>query len=136
MYQNITFYQSVHYIIIFTNAVSSKPNCAICLQNSVYLHQNHVNIRKLKRFLTIECCKQCRHVKFKGTMTKWPVHKQTHRAAQNTQNIKQNIIQNKLFYVFFWLFYFFFWLAVNGKPVLFWKGISGLKFPCFLFYAC
>jgi len=23
------------------------------------------------------------------------------------------------------------WLAVNGKPVLFWKGISGLKFPCF-----
>ena len=29
-----------------------------------------------------------------------------------------------------------FWLAVHGKPVLFWKGISGLKFPCFLFYAC
>ena len=25
-----------------------------------------------------------------------------------------------------------FWLAVNGKPVLFWKGISGLKFPCFI----
>ena len=25
---------------------------------------------------------------------------------------------------------------VHGKPVLFWKGISGLKFPCFLFYAC
>jgi len=30
----------------------------------------------------------------------------------------------------------FFWLAVHGKPVFFWKGISGLKFPCFLFYAC
>jgi len=29
-----------------------------------------------------------------------------------------------------------FWLAVNGKPVLFWKSISGLKFPCFQFYAC
>jgi len=28
-----------------------------------------------------------------------------------------------------------FWLAVHGKPVLFWKGISGLKFPCFLLYA-
>jgi len=25
------------------------------------------------------------------------------------------------------------WLAVHGKPVLFWKGSSGLKFPCFLF---
>ena len=29
-----------------------------------------------------------------------------------------------------------FWLAVHGKPVLFWKDISGLKFPCFQFYAC
>ena len=29
-----------------------------------------------------------------------------------------------------------FWLAVHGKPVLFWKGISGLKIRCFLFYAC
>jgi len=28
-----------------------------------------------------------------------------------------------------------FLLAVHGKLVLFWKGISGLKFPCFLFYA-
>jgi len=28
------------------------------------------------------------------------------------------------------------WLALNGKPVLFWKGISGLKCPCFLLYAC
>ena len=29
-----------------------------------------------------------------------------------------------------------FWLAVHGKSVLFWKGISGLKLACFLFYAC
>ena len=29
-----------------------------------------------------ECCKHCSHVKFKGTMTKWPVHKQTHRTTQ------------------------------------------------------
>jgi len=26
-----------------------------------------------------------------------------------------------------------FWLAVHGTPVLFWKGISSLKFPFFLF---
>ena len=25
-----------------------------------------------------------------------------------------------------------FWLADHGKPVLFWNGTSGLKFPCFL----
>ena len=29
-----------------------------------------------------EYCKQCRHVKFKDTMTKWPVHKQLHRTTQ------------------------------------------------------
>jgi len=27
----------------------------------------------------------------------------------------------------------FYWLAVHGKPVLFWKGISGLQFPAFYF---
>ena len=30
----------------------------------------------------VKCCKQCRHVKFKGTMTKWPVAKPTNRTAQ------------------------------------------------------
>ena len=32
--------------------------------------------------------KQCRQVKFKGTVTKWPMQNQTHRTAQNTQNNK------------------------------------------------
>jgi len=27
-----------------------------------------------------------------------------------------------------------FWLAVHGKAVLFWKEMSGLKFPCIIFY--
>ena len=29
-----------------------------------------------------ECCKQCRYVKFKGTMTKLPVQKPSHRTTQ------------------------------------------------------
>ena len=29
-----------------------------------------------------ECCKQFRYVKFKGTMTKWPVQTPTHRTTQ------------------------------------------------------
>jgi len=29
-----------------------------------------------------ECCKQCRYVKFKGTMTKWSIKKPTHRTTQ------------------------------------------------------
>jgi len=37
---------------------------------------------KFKKCSMKECCKQCRYVKFKGTITKWPVHKQTHRTTQ------------------------------------------------------
>ena len=29
-----------------------------------------------------ECCKQCRYVMFKGTMTKWPVQKRTQGTTQ------------------------------------------------------
>ena len=35
-----------------------------------------------------ECCQQCRQVKFKGTMTIWPVEKQTLKTARKTQNNK------------------------------------------------
>ena len=37
---------------------------------------------KLKRCLKSQCCKQCRYVKFKDTMTKCPVQKTRHRTAQ------------------------------------------------------
>jgi len=48
-----------------------------------------------------ECCKQSRHVKFMGTMTKWPVQKQTPKTEQNTQNTKtQQTIRKKRFGVF------------------------------------
>jgi len=30
----------------------------------------------------LKFCKQCTYVKFKSTMTKWPVQKQTHRLTQ------------------------------------------------------
>jgi len=50
---------------------------------------NSVNSGDVKR-----CCKQYWQVKFKGTMTKWPVQKLTLRTAQNTQNT-QNIIRKE-----------------------------------------
>ena len=59
-----------------------------------------------------------------------------------TKNIRQNAACTGMFFfanvrvLFLVVFSNSFWLAVHGKPVLFWKGISGLKFPCFLFYAC
>ena len=37
---------------------------------------------KLKRCSKKECCKQCRYVKFKRTMPKWPAQKLTHRTTQ------------------------------------------------------
>ena len=35
-----------------------------------------------KRCSNKECCKQCRYVMFKGTMTKWPVQKLTQGTTQ------------------------------------------------------
>jgi len=36
-----------------------------------------------------------------------------------------------------YVFYtWYFWLAVHGKPVLFWNGTSGLKVSLLSFYAC
>ena len=36
-----------------------------------------------------------RQVKFKDTMTKRPVHKQTHRTAQNTKNNNKKLMKGK-----------------------------------------
>jgi len=62
---------------------------------------------KLMRCSKNKCCKQCRHVKFKGTMTKLPVQKQTLRTAQTyTEPQDATDIQSQLFFVFFRFFYF------------------------------
>jgi len=56
---------------------------------------------KLKRCAKKECCKQCRHVKFKDTMTKWPVHKQTHRTTQkHVEHHDATDIKNNIFLCF------------------------------------
>jgi len=39
----------------------------------------NMNLKDVQRK---NCCKQCRHFKFNGTMTKWQAQKQTHRTAQ------------------------------------------------------
>jgi len=50
---------------------------------------------KLKRCSKKECCKQCRHVKFKGTMTERPVQKlthiKTHRTPRRNRHLEKNI---------------------------------------------
>jgi len=52
-----------------------------------------------------KCCKRCRHVKFKGTMKKWPVQKQTYKTAQkHTEHQNATIIQNKVCVCLFQIF--------------------------------
>ena len=49
-----------------------------------------------------ECCKQCRYVMFKGTMTKWPVQKLTQGATQKLlQHHDATNIQKTYIFVFF-----------------------------------
>ena len=56
---------------------------------------------KLKRCSNKECCKQCRYVMFKGTMTKWPVQKLTQGTTQNSYNIMtQQTFRKDLFLCF------------------------------------
>jgi len=46
----------------------------------------------LKRCSKKECCKQRRYAKFKGTLTKWPVHKHTeqHKTRRTPTHNRQS----------------------------------------------
>jgi len=44
--------------------------------------RSNIKLNKLKGCSKKECCKQCRYVKFNGTMTKWPVQKLIHTTTQ------------------------------------------------------
>ena len=63
----------------------------------------------MKRCSKNECCKQCRQVKFKGTMTKWPVQKPIHRTTQtHVEHQDATDIQKKtLIFIYFFGFVFY-----------------------------
>ena len=69
----------------------------------------------MKRCSKKLCCKQCRYVTFKGTMTKWPVQKPTYRTRQNTKRHrhypKQQKTHNKNMFVFVGIFLFSFFIG-------------------------
>jgi len=55
------------------------------------------------------------HVKFKGSLTKWPVQKQTYIAAQkHAEHQDATDIQNILFVFFLWIFLFLNKLMLTG----------------------
>jgi len=49
----------------------------------------------MKRCSKKECCKHCRYVKFKGTMTKWPVQNKTHTTQKHVEHRNARDIQKK-----------------------------------------
>ena len=81
-----------------TKPITVKHN--VSLQCSLY---------KLKRCSKKECCKQCRYVKFKGTMTKWPVQNPTRWTTQK-QTLRKNyfcVFQTSIFFIFFFIYNFY-----------------------------
>ena len=60
---------------------SSKVAKSLAQDQKVRKYKLKRCYKKLKRYSKKECCKQCRHLKFKGTRTKWPVQTQTHRTT-------------------------------------------------------
>jgi len=78
-----------------------------CLLLKVLFNPNLKSQYKLKRCSNKECCKQCRYVMFKGTMTNWPVKKLTQGTIQNSYNIMtQQTFRQTIFLCFsdFFLF--------------------------------
>jgi len=71
-------YSKPHTYLTFIGEENENQICIYTL----YLGQLEHNNYKLKRCLNQECCKQCRYVMFKGTMTKWPVQKLTQGTTQ------------------------------------------------------
>ena len=70
------------------------------MTNGPYTNK-HLEQYKLKRCSNKECCKQCRYVKFKGTMTKWPVQKLTHWTTQIRTTPWRNKHLEKLYFCVF-----------------------------------
>ena len=75
----------------FQTAIVNGPGCfaktnsgatAVVLTAREPTFALEVEYYKLKRCSNKECCKQCRYVMFKGTMTKWPVQKIAQGTAQ------------------------------------------------------
>jgi len=59
----------------------------------------------LKRCSKTECCKQCRHVKLRGTMTKWPVHRKRQRTTQiHVEHQDATHIKETIFLCFKYIF--------------------------------
>ena len=76
---------------------------------------------KLKRCSNKECCKQCRYVMFKGTMTKWPVQKLTQGTTQKL--LQHHDGRNRHLENIYFLFFGFFFLAHLSTK---WAIVTGL----------
>ena len=75
----------------------------------------------MKRCSKKECCKQCRYFKVKGTTTKWPVQKPTHRTTQkHAEHHDATDIQKTTIFVFLDFFNFLFFKFILREMVTRW----------------
>jgi len=92
--------------LMFTSA--KRQNIAIIILShnikyvKLYLRVSihTICIYKWRRCSKKECCKQCGHVKFMGTMTKWPVQKHTEHHKTRSQQGRNRHKEITIFCVF------------------------------------
>ena len=60
--------------------------------------------------------KQCRHVKFNGTMKKWPVHKQTDTQNSTKTRRTRNRHTEKYYFCDFRIFIFYLYIFLMISP--------------------
>ena len=89
--------------------ITNRQNAEILWRYQSLLISTGKGKRKLKRSSNKECCKQCRYVMFKGTMTNWPVQKLTQGTTQKLlQHHDATDIWKTYIFVFFGFLFFLF----------------------------
>ena len=115
---NVSKWRKTTYTWILEKVMNKGHSLLTIFNNTMY---------KLKRCSKIECCKQCRYVKLKGTMTKWSVQKLTHRTTQkHVQHHDATDICVKALLVI---------LQMTTSVNRFWGTYSNMTTPTFLKYS-
>ena len=97
---SVVWHHSLLLMNSFNKTEAAVFSCRLCFLRAfpfISFLTLHGLSYQLKRCLKKECCKQCRHAKFKGTITKWPVHRQTHRTDIQIFLIKKTVRKQILF---------------------------------------
>jgi len=100
--------------------------------NNWYENRNTLFKYKLKRCSKKECCKQCRHAKFKGTMTK---NTQNNTKTPRTPKRNRHSDKTRFCVIFGFLNYFLFICKFLNKPKCKMCVLSeSVSVPCYMIF--